>query len=37
MTDPIVLRNRFAMVKGAWDEELVYAILEDEWRLQTTR
>ena len=22
MTDPIVLRNRFAMVKGAWDENL---------------
>ncbi len=22
MTDPIVLRNRFAMVKGAWDEHL---------------
>ena len=22
MTDPIVLRNRFAMVKGAWDEQL---------------
>lgn len=21
-----------ALVKGAWDEELVYAILEDEWR-----
>jgi RimJ/RimL family protein N-acetyltransferase len=19
-------------VKGAWDEELIYAILEDEWR-----
>lgn len=22
MTDPILLRNRFAMVKGAWDEHL---------------
>ncbi len=22
MTDPIALRNRFAMVKGAWDEYL---------------
>jgi hypothetical protein len=22
MTDPIALRNRFAMVKGAWDEHL---------------
>src|SRR3954454_16381712 len=22
MTDPIALRNRFAMVKGAWDENL---------------
>jgi hypothetical protein len=22
MTDPIVLRNRFAMVKGAWEEHL---------------
>jgi len=22
MTDPIQLRNRFAMVKGAWDEHL---------------
>ena len=22
MTDPIVLRNRFAMVKGAWEENL---------------
>lgn len=22
MTDPISLRNRFAMVKGAWDEHL---------------
>ena len=22
MTDPIVLRNRFAMVKGAWDDYL---------------
>ncbi len=22
VTDPIVLRNRFAMVKGAWDEHL---------------
>ena len=22
MTDPIVLRNRFAMVKGAWEEQL---------------
>ncbi len=22
MTDPITLRNRFAMVKGAWDEHL---------------
>src|SRR4051794_25821244 len=22
MTGPIVLRNRFAMVKGAWDEQL---------------
>src|SRR4051794_19578081 len=22
MTDPIVLSNRFAMVKGAWDEKL---------------
>jgi len=22
MTDPIQLRNRFAMVKGAWDENL---------------
>jgi hypothetical protein len=22
MTNPIVLRNRFAMVKGAWDEHL---------------
>jgi hypothetical protein len=22
LTDPIVLRNRFAMVKGAWDEHL---------------
>jgi hypothetical protein len=22
MTDPIVLRNRFAMVKGTWDEQL---------------
>jgi hypothetical protein len=22
MTDPIVLRNRFAMVKGAWDDHL---------------
>lgn len=24
-------------VKGEWDEELVYAILEDEWRLQGVR
>jgi RimJ/RimL family protein N-acetyltransferase len=24
-------------VKGAWDDELVYAILEDEWRLQFAR
>lgn len=24
-------------VKGAWDEEFVYAILEDEWRLQFAR
>ena len=22
MTDPIALRNRFAIVKGAWDEQL---------------
>ena len=22
MSDPIVLRNRFAMVKGAWEEQL---------------
>ena len=22
MTDPIALRNRFAMVKGAWEEQL---------------
>ena len=22
MSDPIALRNRFAMVKGAWDEHL---------------
>jgi len=25
------------LVKGAWDEELIYAILEDEWRLQFAR
>lgn len=24
-------------VKGAWQEEVVYAILEDEWQLQTAR
>jgi RimJ/RimL family protein N-acetyltransferase len=24
-------------VKGRWDEELIYAILEDEWRLQFAR
>ena len=25
------------LVKGAWDEEVVYAILEDEWREQAQR
>lgn len=25
------------LTKGAWDEELVHAILEDEWRLQFAR
>jgi RimJ/RimL family protein N-acetyltransferase len=25
------------LVKGAWDDELIYAILEDEWRLQFAR
>jgi RimJ/RimL family protein N-acetyltransferase len=25
------------LVKGQWDEELVYALLEDEWRLQFAR
>jgi RimJ/RimL family protein N-acetyltransferase len=25
------------LVKGRWDEELVYALLEDEWRLQSAR
>ena len=24
-------------VRGTWDDELVYALLEDEWRLQLTR